>query len=277
MKQLIFTFLITLAFVTVTKAQDDEKVKGDRNVTIKQTYIDPFNSIVVGEDFTVEIIYNRKESVEVETDDNLHDYIKFEVIDSVLTFKTTKKITSSKRMNIKVNYGDHLKHIEVKEDAEVRSLTSLELKNATLKTSGSAKAYLNIRTNNFSFTNNDKARVKLNVTANSADVILSDNSKTDATFNIKSLKLDMYQRADINVEGISDNTTLRLDNSSSFDGKTFVTKTCELNTALSSAATIGVEETITIDASGSSEIYLYNTPKITINSFLDTAKLQKKE
>src|SRR5690606_32778353 len=127
-------------------------------------------------------------------------------IDSVLTFKTTKKITSSKRMNIKVNYGDHLKHIEVKEDAEVRSLTSLELKNATLKTSGSAKAYLNIRTNNFNFTNNDKARVKLNVTANNADVILSDNSKTDATFNIKSLKLDMYQRADINVEGVSDHT-----------------------------------------------------------------------
>ena len=100
MKQLILTFLIALAFVSLGTAQDDGKIKGDRNVTIKQTDIEPFNRIIVGEDFNVEIVYNSKASVEVEADDNLHEYIKFSVNDGVLTFQTTLKITSSKKMAI---------------------------------------------------------------------------------------------------------------------------------------------------------------------------------
>lgn len=277
MKQLIFTFLIALAFISLTNAQDDGKIKGDRNVTIKQTDIEPFNKIIVGEDFTVEIVYNSKASVEVEADDNLHEYIKFNVNDGVLTFKTTLKITSSKKMAIKVNYTDGLKHIETLDNAEIRSLTTLELKNATLKTMGSSKAYLNIRTDTFDFTNDEKARVKLNISAESITAILGENSKTDATFNTKALKVDMYQRANANIDGIADNSIIRIDNSTSFNGKTFTTKTCELITDLSSSASLGVTDSITIEASGSSEIYLYNTPKITLSKFIGTAKLQKKE
>src|SRR5690606_35942323 len=106
MNKFILAFVLLLTPMVYVAAQSDEKVKGDRNVTIKQTYIDPFNKIVVGEDFTVEIIYNSKPSVEVEADSNLHELINFDVVDGILTFATTKKITSSKRMNIKVNYSD---------------------------------------------------------------------------------------------------------------------------------------------------------------------------
>ena len=52
MNKIIFTFLLAIGFISFANAQDDEKIKGDRNVTIKQTYIEPFNKIIVGEDFT---------------------------------------------------------------------------------------------------------------------------------------------------------------------------------------------------------------------------------
>ncbi|HKK12825.1 MAG TPA: DUF2807 domain-containing protein, partial [Flavobacteriaceae bacterium] len=142
MNKIIITVLCSMCFTLLVSAQNDERIKGDRNVTIKQTYVDPFNKIVVGEDFYVEVIYNKKTSVQVEADDNLHEFINFEVKDSVLTFKTTRRIVSKKKMNIKVNYDDHFQNIETRDDGEVRSLTSLELKNATLKTSGTSKAYL---------------------------------------------------------------------------------------------------------------------------------------
>ena len=85
-------------------AQD--KIKGDRNVTIRQTYIDDFETIVVDGDFSVEIVYNSKPSVSVEADDNLHDIIQFDVVDGVLTFVETTRIGSKKKLNITVNYGD---------------------------------------------------------------------------------------------------------------------------------------------------------------------------
>ena len=277
MNKIIFAFLLALVSTTFISAQVDEKIKGDRNVTIKQTYVDPFHSIVVGEDFTVEIIYNSKASVEVETDSNLHEYVLFEVVDGTLTFKTEKMITSSKRMNIKVNYTDGLENIEVIENGEIRSLTSLELKNTILKTTGSSRAYLNIKTNDFNYTASDKARVKLNVNATNAVIVLSDNVRMEALLNSKSAKIDLYQRANAKLEGTLETTQLRVDNSSVFSGKEFLTKTCNLIADMSGSATIRVNESITIEATGNSEVYLYNEPKITLTKFGGNSKLQMKE
>ncbi|MGC1633499.1 MAG: DUF2807 domain-containing protein [Gelidibacter sp.] len=277
MNKIIFAFFMALTSTAYLSAQTDDKIKGDRIVTIKQTYIDPFTKIVVGEDFTVEIIYNSKPSVEVEADSNLHEYILFEVVNGALTFSTNKKITSSKKMNIKVNYTDGLENIEVLENGEIRSLTSLELKNTTLKTTGSSRAYLNIKTNDFNYTASDKARAKLNVNATNSVIVLSDNVKIEALLNSKSAKIDLYQRASAKFDGTLETTQLRLDNSSSFNGKDFLTKTCTLIADLSSSATIRVNENIAIEASGNSEVYLYNEPKITLTKFSGSSKLQMRE
>lgn len=277
MNKLLLAFFLVIGCVSITSAQDDEKIKGDRNVTIKQTYIDPFSKIIVGEDFSVEIIYNSKPSVEIETDDNLHQYIEFGVKSGVLTFRTTKKITSSKKMNIKVNYGEGLESIETLENGEIRSLTSLELKNATLKTSGSSKAYLNIRSTKFEFTSSDKSRSKLNVNTTSTVIVLSDNTKVEALINTKTAKIDMTQKASANIEGVSEDLVLRNDLSSTFNGKEFATTTCNIIAEGNSTATTRVSTVLTCEISGSSEVYLYGSPKITLNKFTGSAKLQKKE
>lgn len=277
MNKIIFAFLMFFACISFTSAQDDEKIKGDRNVTIKQTYIDPFTQIIVGEDFSVEIIYNSKASVEIETDDNLHQYIEFAVTDGILAFKTTKRITSSKKMNIVVNYSDGLESIETLEDGEIRSLTSLELVNTTLKTTGSSKAYLNIKTDNFEYISSDKARSKLNVTANTSTIVLSDNTKVEALLNSKIIKMDLSQKATANIEGTSETLTLKADVSSSFNGKELASNACDLIVEGNSSATVRVNTALNLDASGGSEVYLYGTPKITLNTFSGSAKLQKKE
>ncbi|WP_353777835.1 DUF2807 domain-containing protein [Winogradskyella sp. 3972H.M.0a.05] len=271
---LIFIFCLgTLAF---TNAQSKEKIKGNRDVTIKQSYIDPFEKIVVTSDFSIEIAYNEKPSVEIETDDNLHDVINYSVENGVLTFTASKRITTKKKMMITVYYTNILNSIELKDDAELRSLTSMELQNATLRTSGNSRAYLNIRTANFTFNSYDKAKSRLNLTADSTYVELSGTSKLDALINSKSMKMDLYQRSDAVIEGDTEVSTFRLDNSTTFKGKNFTSVTCDLLAEGKSSTTMTVTEGIIIDASGSSQIYLYGEPKITINKFTDTAKLQKK-
>ena len=276
MKNSTILILLILGLSTCSFAQEQEKIKGDRNVTIEQTYIDDFKKIVVGGDFNVELFYNKKPSVEIETDGNLHEYISITVLDSVLTITTTREIRA-KKIDIKVNYSDYFSDIEVKDDAEVRSLTSLELDNASLKTSGSARAYLNIKANNFSFISTDKAKIKLNVTATNVTVEISDNTKMDALINATDMKMDLYQRASATIEGTISNLNLRTDNNAQLNGKNFTIKTCTVLAEMGSNIYVEVTEHITIDASGSSEIYLFGNPKITINSFTGTVGLKKKE
>tara|TARA_R100001369_G_scaffold3540_8_gene10999 strand:+ start:47055 stop:47858 length:804 start_codon:yes stop_codon:yes gene_type:complete len=263
--------------IPTVSAQAVEKIKGDRNVTIKQTYIDDFETIVVAGDFSIEIVYNSKPSVNIETDDNLHDVIKFEVLDGVLTFIETMRITSKKKLTITVNYGDALKNIETKGDGEIRSLTSMELGDVLLTTSDNSRAYLNIKAQTFLYKSSGKSKARLNLTADSTKIELSDYSKLDGLINSKVTNFDLYLRSDASIEGTSTSSTIRLDNSANFNGGKFDTKTANITLEDNSDCTISVNESINIKASGNSEIYLFGSPAITIVKFDDTAKLQKKK
>lgn len=254
-----------------------EKIKGDRNVTIKQTYIDDFETIVVNGDFSIEIVYNSKPSVQVEADDNLHEVIQFDVVDGVLTFVETMRITSKKKLAITVNYGDALQNIETKGDGEIRSLTSMELSNAKLTTSDNSRAYLNIRAKTFLYKSSGKSKTRLNLTADSTKVELSDTSKLDALINSKVADFDLYLRSDAVIEGSATRSIIRLDNSTNFNGPRFDVKTVDASLEDNSDLTISVNESIAIAASGDSEVYLFGSPAITISKFEDTAKLQKKK
>lgn len=275
-KKALLIAIITL-FSTLGFCQQKEKIKGDRNVTPRETKVNSFNRIIVDENFKIDIIEGNEASVFIETDNNLHDVISFKVIDSTLKFQTLKKITSRKKLSIKVVYTKNLKHIETLDNGEISSLTTVNLDEIILKNSGSSKAYLNIKTKKIKLINGDRARVKLNLTTNLATLELSENSKLDAIMNADSLQIDMYQSADAKIEGTLGKLNLRTDNTSKFIGKDLATNNCELLSEGSSNVSIQVIENLYIQAFGSSEISIYNNPKIVINKFVDTAKLYKKE
>jgi len=277
MKKQLLVFMLLIAIVPGVFSQSTEKIKGDRNVTIKQTFIDDFETLIVDGDFAIEVVYNSKPSVEIEADDNLHDVIQFSVVDGALSFVQTVRITSKKKLNIKVNYGDALKNIEVKGNGEIRSLTSMELGDVTLKTSDNSRAYLNINARTFVYRSFGKSKTRLNLTSDSTKVELSDTSKLDALIKSTVADFDLYQRSDAAVEGVSDSSVIRVDNSSNFTGAKFDVKNVDATLEDNSDITISVEDNISIGASGNSEVYLYGNPTITITKFEGTSKLQKKK
>ena len=87
----------------------------------------------------------------------------------------------------------------------------------------------------------------------------------------------MYQRADAVIEGSATSSLIRLDNSTNFNGPKFDVATVEAILEDNSDLTMEATESISISASGNSEIYLFGNPAITITKFEDTAKLQKKK
>lgn len=271
----ISVLLLSLSF-NFLNAQRAEKVKGNRNVTVQQTFLNSFHSIIADENFKIDIIFNKEPYVEIETDDNLHEFINFNVRDSVLTFNMTRRVTSKKKMNITVNYDNHLKNIETKDSGEIFSLATLELENVTLKTSGNSKAGITIETNFLNLEGLDKSKIKLNLTSDSTSVNLRGNSKLEALVYSPKLIFELNQRSDAIIDGESENFTLKTDNYSRFSGKDFATKTCNLIGLFSSDITLGVIDSLDLSLSGASNLYLYENPKIEIIEFSDTSKIQKR-
>ncbi|MFD2824308.1 GIN domain-containing protein [Lacinutrix iliipiscaria] len=277
-------WLSFLCIVTITCTSfAQEKIKGNKNVTTIETKIDEFNTIDFGEKFEIELIESDSPSVEIETDENLHDVIRFSVKDNVLKFKTTAKIQSSKRLNITVFYTSALHKIEVSEDAEISATNTIKNDSLELQIKDYARAFLNIENQYFKLINNNKStfgissKSKLNIESKTVTLELDENSKTEALIETDSLYVDMYKRAYAKIEGDVDYLTLTTINASDFSAKNLSINTCIVTTEDSSDATIQVIDEVTIETSGSSEIYLYGDPKITINNFKDTSSIHKKE
>lgn len=276
MNKALFSIIVILIFST-TYGQSKEKIKGSRNVTTQSYDIEAFKRIVVGEDFKIDLIEGNQAGLFIEADDNLHDVIKFFSSDSTLYFETSHRITTSKKLSIKVTFTKALKQIESIDDGEVTSLTSINLDELVLVHSGNSKAFLNIKASKFKLINSEKAKVKLNVTTKLASFELNENSKTEALIQADSIQVDLYQRSDAKIEGNVDYLNIRADNSSSFVGKNLTAMSCDVLSELNCDVYVQVVEKLTIEASGNSEVYIYENPKITLNKFSDSAKLHKKE
>ncbi len=268
--------LFTLVFGGNIEAQNPDKIKGNRVVSTIITEINSFHTIALDEDFEIDLIYNKIPSVEVEADENLHEFIEFIVSDSVLYFNKLKKITSKKRLNIKVSYDEYLQFIEATNDSEINGLTPLNLNNGVLKTSGSSKIGLTIQSDTLHIETSDKAKLKLNITADTCSVNMKGTGKLEALINAPKFSAVLYERTNAVIEGNCDTADIELENNAQFQGKNFTTNNCNVICNISSDAYLEVIKNITIDATGSSAIYLYQNPQIIINSLTDTAKLQKK-
>ncbi len=279
-KNLLSIALITL-FATSTIAQD--KIKGNKTVTTIETEVNSFNKIIIGEKFTINFKKDDQASVEIETDENLHDVIEFSVIDSVLVFKTNKRITSSKKMEILVRYTDALKTIVLNDNAELNSVNTVDNIGIVLKINDDARANLNLKNYSFKLINNNDSKLKLssksrlNIDSKLVDLELNESSNTEALITCDSLQVNMYQRADAKIEGDVTYMKANTINSTNFIGKNLSVMECEVITEDSSDFEIQVADDFTIEASGTSEVSIYGNPKIKLNKFSDSAKLYKKE
>ena len=280
LKKCISTLFI-ISFSITGFAQD--KIKGNKNVTIVETKIDDFKAISFGEKFEIELVQSNTPSVEIETDDNLHEVIEFSVIDSVLNFRTLLKIQSRKQLKITVNYTTKLREILINDDAEISAIGTIKNKAIELRINDYSKAYLNIDNQYFKLINNNistfgiNSKSKLNIESDYVTLELNENSKTEALIVTDSLQVEMYQSAFAKIEGETDFLNLLTINSSEFSAKNLSANTCKISTEESSEATVQVLDEILIETSGSSEIYIYGDPKITLNAFKDSSSIHKKK
>jgi len=267
---ILFFFFTFISF-------SQEKIKGNKIVTIIETDVNDFNKIIVGEKFNITLVKSDRPTVEIETDENLHDVIQFDVKDYTLTFKTTSKITSKKKLNIRVKYAQELLSIETKEDSDLSAVSTIMSDTLVLKTYGNSKASFYLESQKFKLINGEKSKVALNIKSSFIHLDLNENSKIEALIISDSLQVNLNRSATAEIEGDINYLNISAINSSNFKGKNLSAKTCDVLVQDTSDISIQVTESLTIEATEKSKLSLYGNPKIIINKFTDTAQLNKKE
>ncbi|HOD11276.1 MAG TPA: DUF2807 domain-containing protein [Flavobacterium sp.] len=257
-------------------AQKKEKVKGSKIVTMEQKEVASFKSIEVEDNLEVFLVKGTECGLEIEADDNLHEFIDFKLSGSNLRVTTTKELSSFKKLSVRITYTDGLDMVIAKNETNVTALSDVDLEIITFKSYDFAKLYLNAKCKNFTLMANDKSKIELNLKSDKATIDVSKSAQVKALIASTDLIFDMYQKSNATIEGDVTNLKLRLDNNSDFVGSKLTAVNAQIFAEGYANGKINVKTNVALDIAGKSEIQLYGEPKIEIKRFADNATLMKK-
>ncbi|MEC4049379.1 DUF2807 domain-containing protein [Flavobacterium sp. SUN046] len=270
---LLIALLIT---TTLSFSQKKEKVKGSKIVTVAVKKIESFNALEVADNLEIFLIKGTENSLEIEADDNLHEAIDIAISGNTLRLSTTKDITSSKKLSVRVTYTNDFNSIIARNEANITALADLELDNISLKNYDYSKLFINAKCKNITIQCDDKSKGEVNIKAENTTINLLKNASIKALVTSTNLTFDMYQKTEATVEGDVQAMKLRLDNNANFNGKTLIIKDLDLTTESYTTAIVNVKANAIIQASGKSEVQLFGEQKIDLRKFTDSAVLIKK-
>lgn len=256
--------------------QKKEAVKGSKIVKVITRPISNFESIEVEDNFDVFLVKGNECGFEIESDDNLFDFIETKSVGTNLRISSSKNITGYKKLSIRVTYTDNLKMVISKDETNVTALADVALTNVTFKSYDHSKLFLYAKTNSFTLMLNDKSKAEINLVSDKTAIDLSNNASLKALITSKDLKFDMYQKSTAEIEGDTNDFKLRMDNSSDFIGKKLTSKNAFVEINNDSECSVNAITAFTLSASGDSKTDLYGEPSIDIKRFSDSAVLRKK-
>ena len=269
--------IIALILITfIANAQKKEKLKGSKKVTLETKAIGDFDVLEVTDDLEITIVKGDKCSIEIEGDDNIHEALGITLNGTNLSLNMAKNIGSYKKFQVRVNYTSALRTVVTRLESSVTALATIELDDITFKSFDYSKLILNAKTKNFSLVANDKTRAEINLKSENTVFEISKGSNAKVLLTTNTLKTDLYQNAQVEIEGDAADMKLRMINDTDFKGKKLTVKRMQLIAEDSSNAIINVNESISIEAVGSPDIELYGTQKIDMKKFDGESKLIKK-
>lgn len=272
-----FILLLTFFIFTFTFfAQKKPKIKGDKNVvTISKSISEEFTAIEVDDALEVSVRQGSENSYTLLADSNLQDIIQFTVNNGLLRIYSTKRITSSKKLDIKLNFKS-LEYITLKKDAALKGKDGIESDKMHIDTHNSSKFDLEIRADDVTVTMQDKAKGKLEVRSDKTIIMMSDKTDLDANVKTDRTTVMLTKSANLKLEGNTDEAIYRVEDSSELNAKKMKASDAELNASDNTDVSVYVKGELDILARDKSTIYVYGNPQIEVDKFTDKSKIFNK-
>lgn len=273
MKKLLI--LLLMASPLWMQAQRKPKIKGSRIVTQVSEELPPFDAIVLNDDLEINLKKSLGTGFHLIADDNLIDVLKFEVQDGTLVISSYYNITAKKQLEITVDYTE-LKAITVKNGTMVSKDV---IESNELFVDGFNNAKMDIKANAAVMDINleDMSSGDFHTEVDSLNINLNKRARAYVYAQINSGIVDLEGNASLAMEGTSDKIQINAMDYAKYKGETMQISSCRLEIAGNADARVYAFGDISIKSSGDSGIYLYGTPKITIEEFLGRSQLIKKE
>ena len=268
---------ILISFLLIFSAINaQEKLIGNKDVTVENRNLSEFTKIEVIDDLTVLLVYNDQQSVMVETDSNIQSSIIAEINNGSLVIKTSAKIVRTKELIVHVNVNSKLDEIYAYNKAKVKSNNSLRIDAIALSALDNSDFNLKLNSKIVHINAKKTSNLELEILCEDTFIISEESSNINGIIDTKNMVIHTLDRASVNLSGNTSSLEIETLHNSSFKGKDFKSVTAAVNTSNNSIAYINATETVDLSIKNSGEVYLFSNPKITLNEFFDKAGLFKR-
>jgi hypothetical protein len=211
-----------LGIASCTHAQMRKTVRGDGNVIKKERKTEQFSGIKVSSGIDVYLKQDNDESISVEADENLHEYILTEVRGGVLNVYTDANIREAERKRVYV--------------------TMKEINSIKASSAGDVFGETPIKTERLDLSASSAGDIKLEVYANEIELDISSSGDISLTGEADLLDADLSSAGDLNA----------------FD---LIVREADISASSAGNADINVSEKITARASSAGDINYKGNPK----------------
>jgi hypothetical protein len=224
MKSLRFIFIaaIVLGVSCVVNSQSGKSVHGNHNVTKSERNTGSFTGIKVSSGVDVYLKQGDKESVTVEADENLHEYIITEVKGGILHVYTDANIREAERERVYVTMKD-INSVQTTSAGDIVGESPIKSENLELSASSAGDITLEIYT--------------------------------------KEIEIDISSSGDISLSGETEKMKADLSSAGDLKAYQLKAKEADLSVSSAGDADINVSEKLTARASSAGDINYMGDPK----------------
>ncbi len=195
-------------------------IKGNKNVIIKTRNLNnDFSKISASEGLEVILSQNNENSIKVQADENLHQYIITEVIDETLKLHTSDQLGKAEAKKIYVNFKT-ISDINSSSGASIKSLNEINANKISIKATSGSKQNIYVASENLYCSSSSGASINLKGKSNIINATSSSGSSINAIELLSSsCKINTSSGASIKVYCSSEiNSTASSGSNIKFDG-----------------------------------------------------------
>jgi len=216
------SLILVIALTTSVNGQFRPRVTGSGKVVSEKRTAEYFNAVKVSSGIDVFLTQGQNESITVEADDNLHEYIKTEITGNTLKVYSEANIRKAEAKKVHVTMKD-IEKISASSAGDVFGETLIRSDDLYLKVSSAGDMDLEVE--------------------------------------VKSLKCSLSSSGDINVAGVADELEADLSSAGDLKAFDLKTRIADVSTSSAGDAKINVTEKLRARASSAGDIHYKGNPK----------------
>ena len=226
-----------------------------------------FSGIDASSVFDITVVRGNAETLVIEADDEVMQYVRSEVRNGVLhLYLDNNRVKNIKTLKASV-VMKNLDKVHLSGTCKLTSNDTFTSESFEGECSGVSNMSINVNTGRLSIETSGACKIQIKAdVSGDADINVSGTSKFNGELKASNVKLSSSGAGKVDLTGSATSLKIDISGTAKINAGNFTVKNAAVNSAGAGNVTVNVTDALTVNSSGTSSVYYKGSPTVTLNS-----------